>query len=158
MKEKNRNSKVRISIMMKILALALLPLLVLAVVSTVFSAKIIRQGMEEEAIKRLEDITEGVNQSLNALGEGDYRLHNEELYKGKINIFEKLSYLETFSEQSGIDITLFYDDVRRATTLIDKDTGERMVGTQAADYFRHSVRCSIFQKAWQSNPHRGKCY
>ncbi len=139
MKEKNRNSKVRISIMMKILALALLPLLVLAVVSTVFSAKIIRQGMEEEAIKRLEDITEGVNQSLNALGEGDYRLHNEELYKGKINIFEKLSYLETFSEQSGIDITLFYDDVRRATTLIDKDTGERMVGTQAADYVKEIV-------------------
>ncbi len=129
----------KVNIMFKILAIAILPLLVLAVVSTVFSARIIRQGMEEEAIKRLEDITEGVNESLNALGEGNYRLNNGEIYKGKINILEKLPYLEAFAKDSGIDITLFYDDVRRVTTLIDKDSGERMIGTQAADHVKEIV-------------------
>ncbi len=129
----------KVNIMIKILAIAILPLLVLAVVSTVFSARIIRQGMEEEAIKRLEDITEGVNESLNALGEGNYRLNNGEIYKGKINILEKLPYLEAFAKDSGIDITLFYDDVRRVTTLIDKDSGERMIGTQAADHVKEIV-------------------
>lgn len=139
MEDKNKSPKVKINIMTKILALAMFPLLVLAVVSTVFSARIIRQGMEEEAIKRLEDIAEGVNQSLNALGDGNYRLNNGEIYKGKVNIFEKLPNFEAFAEESGIDITLFYDDVRRATTLIDKDTGERMLGTQAADHVKEMV-------------------
>lgn len=139
MEEKKRNPKIRITIMVKILIIALAPLLAMALASTVYSARVIRQGMEDEAIKRLADITNGVNQSLNALAEGDYRLHEGDLYKGKVNVFDKLSYLEAFAEESGIDITLFYGDVRRATTLIDKETGERMVGTQAAEHVKEIV-------------------
>ena len=40
---------------------------------------------------------------------------------------------EKFATASGIDITLFYGDTRRVTTLVDSETGERMIGTQAAD-------------------------
>lgn len=120
-------------IMAKILVMALGPLIVLALLSAFSSARTIRAGMQDEAIKRLEDIVSGVNNSLNALGEGDYRLDGEIVYKGDINILEKLPHFEAFATESGIDITIFYGDTRRVTTLMDSTTGERMVGTQAAD-------------------------
>ena len=115
--EEKTNRSTKVGIMMKILFMALGPLLVLAVISTVFSARTIRIGMEDEAIKRLEDITDGINQSLNALGEGDYRLEEETLYKGKENISERIVFFEAFAEKTEIDITLFFGDTRRVTTL-----------------------------------------
>lgn len=134
MEEKtNKSTKVRTGIMTKILLMALGPLLVLAVISTVFSARTIRVGMEDEAIKRLEDITDGINQALNALGEGDYRLEGETLYKGEENISERTTFFEAFAKNTEIDITLFYGDTRRVTTLTDHKSGQRMVGTKAAD-------------------------
>lgn len=129
---KNRQAATK-GIMMKILVMALGPLIVLAILSAFFSARTIRTGMQDEAVKRLEDIVNGVNQSLEALGDGDYSLDGEVMYKGDINLLEKLPYFEKFTENSSIDITLFYGDTRRITTLIDQKTGERMVGTQAAD-------------------------
>ncbi|MEY8391959.1 methyl-accepting chemotaxis protein [Lachnospiraceae bacterium 45-W7] len=139
MQKKSENMKVKFTIMNKILAITLIPLLTLVIVGTVFSARTIRIGMEDEAIKRLIDTVNGVTQSLNALDEGDFYLEGETLYKGDENILEKLSYFEAFSKESQIDITLFYGDVRRVTTLTDQNTGERMVGTQAAEQVKSMV-------------------
>lgn len=133
MKKSNKTQSVNAGIKVKILAIALGPLIVLAILSAFFSARTIRTGMQDEAIKRLEDIVSGVNNSLNALAEGDYSLDGEIVYKGEVNVSDKLPHFESFATASGIDITLFYGDTRRVTTLIDKTTGERMVGTQAAD-------------------------
>lgn len=133
MNKTEKKHTVKTGIMAKILAMALGPLIVLAVATAFFSARTIRTGMQDEAVKRLEDIVRGVNNSLEALGEGDYRLEGETVYKGDINILEKLPYFEEFTASSGIDITIFYEDTRRVTTLVDGETGERMVGTQAAE-------------------------
>lgn len=133
MENTKKKQMTKAGIMTKTLAMALGPLIVLAVLSAIFSARTIRVGMQDEAIKRLEDIVSGVNNSLEALGEGDYRLDGETVYKGDINVSEKLPYFEKFATASGIDITLFYGDTRRVTTLVDSETGERIVGTQAAD-------------------------
>ena len=133
MKDTKRKQTTKAGIMTKTLAMALGPLILLAVLSAFFSARTIRVGMQDEAIKRLEDIVSGVNSSLDAVAEGDYRLDGEIVYKGDVNVSEKLPYFERFATASGIDITLFYGDTRRVTTLVDSETGERMVGTQAAD-------------------------
>ena len=132
-KKSTGKSAMRAGIKVKILAMALGPLLILALVSTVFSARVIRQGMEEEAIKRLEDTADGAIQAMNAVDEGAFHMEGEALYKGEENISERLPYFDAFSEESGIDLTLFHGDVRRVTTLVDQGTGERMVGTQASE-------------------------
>lgn len=133
MKKTQKRQSAVMGIKAKILVMSLGPLIILAVLSAFFSAHTIRVGMQDEAIKRLEDIVSGVTNSLNALGDGDYTLDGETVYKGEVNVSEKLPHFEAFAAASGIDITLFYGDTRRVTTLIDKTTGERMVGTQAAD-------------------------
>lgn len=138
-KKSTGKSAMRAGIKVKILAMALGPLLILALVSTVFSARVIRQGMEEEAIKRLEDTADGAIQAMNAVDEGAFHMEGEALYKGEENISERLPYFDAFSEESGIDLTLFHGDVRRVTTLVDQGTGERMVGTQASEEVKSLV-------------------
>ncbi len=139
MREDVGNTRVKMGVMAKILLIALGPLLALAMIGTLFSAKIIRQGMEEEAIKRLQDIVNGVEQTLNAIDEGDFRLEGEILYKGEENLLERLPYFDAFAQESGIDLTLFFGDIRRITTLTDQNTNERILGTQAAEYVRNLV-------------------
>ncbi len=95
--------------------------------------------MEDEALKRLEDVTDGVDQALNALSDGDYHLEGEALYKGDHDISADVSFFDTFTSKSDIDITLFWGDTRTVTTLFDKESGDRIIGTQAAEQVVQTV-------------------
>lgn len=140
MKEKETQSKkTSFGIKQKILAIAFGPMMVLAIVIAVFSSSTMKLGMEEEAIKRLQDVASGVEQALTVVGDGDFQLKEGELYKGEHNISKDLTALEAFAASSSIDLTLFWGDTRTVTTLIDESTGERMVGTQAADHVVEEV-------------------
>ena len=44
-----------------------------------------------------------------------------------------MDIIDSFVEGSSADVTFFYGDTRRATSLRDKDTGERILGTKASD-------------------------
>ncbi len=123
----------------KILAIAFVPLISLAVIASVFSAMTLKKGMEDEAVKRLEDVADGLKHSLRAVDQGDFRSEGGELYKGEHNISADLEVLDSFSANSNIDITLFWGDTRTVTTLIDESTGERMAGTQAAEHVVQAV-------------------
>lgn len=128
----NRN-KISFGIMQRILAIAFVPLLFLAVIIAAFSARTIRTGMQDEAIKRLRDIAIGVEQVLLAADEGDFYSDGQNLYRGEYNISEDLSSYEAFSAASDIEITICWGDTRMMTTLKDEKTGESMVGTKVSE-------------------------
>lgn len=132
-RKENEKRKVTFGLKQKILGIAFIPLLVLAVASALFAAATIRKGMQDEALKRLEDIAQGASQVLGAVGDGTYRVEGESLYSGDFNVSNTLESIEAFAEESNIDITLFWGDTRMVTTLIDHTTGERMVGTKASE-------------------------
>ena len=44
-----------------------------------------------------------------------------------------MDIIDSFVDGSPADVTLFFGDTRRATSLRDKDTGERILGTKASD-------------------------
>ena len=67
MNKTGKKQTVKAGIMTKMLAMALGPLIVLALSTAFFSARTIRSGMQDEAIKRLEDIVCGVKNSMDAL-------------------------------------------------------------------------------------------
>lgn len=140
MKEKkDQKNKRSFGIMQRIVAIAIGPIIVLSIVLAAFSSEVMRRGMEDEAIDRLEDIVIGVEQVLSVTGEGDFYSDGKDLYKGEHNISENLTAYETFASKAGVDITLFWGDTRTVTTLIDEKTGERMVGTKAADHVIQTV-------------------
>ena len=63
---------------------------------------------------------------------GDYYLNDAgELMKGNLNVTAHEEILDSFVEGTEVAATLFYGDIRKATTLINIDTGERILGTQA---------------------------
>ncbi|MCI8484389.1 MAG: methyl-accepting chemotaxis protein [Lachnospiraceae bacterium] len=135
MKEKkDQKNKRSFGIMQRIVAIAIGPIIVLSIVLATFSSVVMRRGMEDEAINRLEDIVIGVEQVLSVTGEGEFHSDGKDLYKGEHDISENLGAYEAFASKAGVDITLFWGDTRMITTLIDEKTGERMVGTKASDY------------------------
>lgn len=134
MKEQTgRKKKMKFGIMQKILAIGFFPMLFLAVIAAAISAKTIRKGMQDEAVKRLEDITVGLEQALSVMDKGDYRFEGQSLWKGEHNISEDIGAFQEFYGSSGIDVTICWGDVRAVTTLVDKNTGESMAGTQISE-------------------------
>lgn len=72
---------------------------------------------------------------LNAAYPGDYRLEGDVaylLYKGDVDITREYSLFDQFKEDTGLDITLFYQDTRVLTTLYNAQ-GDRIVGSGAPD-------------------------
>lgn len=64
------------------------------------------------------------------MASGTYMYTNGKFYKGTKNVSENMQFFDNFSQEVDIQVTVFYDNVRVATSLVDEN-GERMVGTEA---------------------------
>lgn len=64
------------------------------------------------------------------IAQGTYMYTNGKFYKGKRNISDNTQFFDNFSHEVDLQVTVFYDDLRVATSLMDED-GKRMVGTEA---------------------------
>jgi methyl-accepting chemotaxis protein len=72
---------------------------------------------------------------------GDWSLNSDnELMKGDVAIHDIFqSQLDSLSEKTGISYTVFFQNVRKITTLTDADTGLRMEGTTASEAVTSTV-------------------
>ena len=68
--------------------------------------------------------------SVNNIAAGSYMYTNGKFYKGKRNISDNTQFFDNFSQEVDLQVTVFFGNVRVATSLIDED-GNRMVGTEA---------------------------
>lgn len=116
-------------------AIGLIPLLVLGIVMLFFTSQWFTRIMYQEVESELHDATKSATTLLNAAYPGDYHLEGDVaylLYKGDTDITREYSLLDQFKEDTGLDITLFYQDTRILTTLYNTQ-GERIVGSGAPD-------------------------
>lgn len=135
-----QNKKFRFSLVMRIFAVAFVPLIVLAVVLTAMGVYEIRTGMQSETMEGLRSSVAHLEGTVNALGDGDFSLDGQDnLLKGSFNLTEQTAILDSLVEGTDVDITLFYGKTRRATTLIDKNTNERMLGSDASEFVYNTV-------------------
>lgn len=124
----------------RIMVAALLPMLVLAIVLTIVGKRSIREGMQEEIIETLKSVTIAMEGAADSLDSGDYTLDKDNnLFKGEYNISQHEEMLDKLVGDSDTDITFFYDKTRRATTLVDAKSGERILGTDASDEVYNKV-------------------
>lgn len=126
-----KTKKVR-SIRLTLLALTLTPMLLAVIVTLLVSRSAITTGMEEEALNGLGFTCSAVEAGIEHIAEGDWHLEGEDLYKGDFNVTEHEEVLDSFVAGEDVDVTLFYGDTRRATSLKDK-SGNRILGTKASD-------------------------
>lgn len=63
------------------------------------------------------------------------------MWKGNYNLTSRESLLDSLVKDTENDCTLFFDKTRRATTLVNKETNERILGTDASDeVYEHVVK------------------
>lgn len=121
------------SIVVKLLMMAILPLVILGAVCVVVASSSLRSGLRDEALERVKATCIAVKGAYSNINEGDYTLNeNNELLKGDYNITRNEAGIDALTEGLASDVTLFFGDTRRATSLKDISTGERIVGTQAS--------------------------
>ncbi len=123
--------KRRFSIKWLIVSAISIPMLTVCVVIVLFSSMTLRAGLEDESLRSLKGIATGALMALDYY-DGNYQLKGEDLYKGTHNVSKDMELLDYYAKANDAQITIFYDNVRRATT-IKNDNGQRIVGTEADD-------------------------
>lgn len=127
-----KKKKFRFSLMIQILIIAITPLLLTAVLLTVFGIRGVSEGMTREILSGFELTATSVSAAYDAIDEGDWHISGSDLWKGNYNITQNKAQIDSFTEGLAADTTVFFGDTRYATSLLDKKTGERIVGSKCS--------------------------
>lgn len=123
----------KLGIMAQLVMLCVLPMVIMVACITVYAINTMRAMVHDTTMEGLQNLCQSVFAAYDALDSGAYRMEGDTLFKGDYNITENGDIIDSFVEGSTADVTIFYGDTRRATSLRDKDTGERILGTKASD-------------------------
>lgn len=117
-----------------LLKINMLPLVILTLVITTFSAIIFASSMNVETKNGLVNMCHTVISLYDAIYEGDYHAQDSgsgmQMYKGEHLIADSVSIIDSIKDKTGIDITIFYQDTRAVTT-VRTSSGVRVTGTKA---------------------------
>lgn len=122
------------SIKWLLLQLTLIPIVAVSLVIGCIAIFSMEAGMEDEALSSLQNTCEAVRAGYMAFNDEPYSLNQDgDMVKGDLNITKDEELIDSWSGTSDVDVTLCYGDTRKATSLCDVDTGERIVGTQVSE-------------------------
>lgn len=140
-KKENTNKSKRGKLYYSFPAISMIPLLLYGIGVIIFSSATFQNSMHQQVYTELQNMASLVDTLLNTAYPGDYALENDtalSLYKGDVNLTDNCHLIDNIHEHTGMDVTLFYEDTRLATTIRDWD-GERIIGTQAPEQVLASV-------------------
>ena len=132
--KKNGSSRLRIKIML----VALLPMILMAVIVGISATRNMREGMRQEMMYALETQTHSLEQLYNAVNSDKYSVSGDKLMKGSFNVTDETDFLDSFVEGTDMQVTVFYGGTRMATTLKDQ-SGNRLTGTKADEAVTKAV-------------------
>ncbi len=128
----NTKEKKGLGILAKLTLMCALPIICTDVILSVYAINALQNGMKEKVIDALALLCQSVSASFDALDPGDYVMKGDSVYKGDYDIAAYEEVIDSFTAGKEAAVTLFYGDVRVATSLFNK-SGERILGTRAAD-------------------------
>lgn len=114
-------------------SMSVIPLLVLALIITVFSYYAVKQAMHTEVHIELRNTAENVMMMYDLLYPGDYYLegtNSYDFYKRTQNLTDDHSIVDRLKADTQTDVTIFYQDTRILTTICNTE-GRRITGTGA---------------------------
>ncbi len=121
----------RINLTMQLTLVAILPMLLVSVILLLVASNSMKQGMQDEALTGLSDLAYSVSASYDQVDPGAWNLQGDQLYKGETNLSADMTIFDTYVANSDADLTIFWGDTRYVTSLLDVNTGERIIGTKA---------------------------
>lgn len=122
------------SIKWKLLLFSVLPLALVSFYICITSEFYMRRAMQEKTLTQMQATCLAVRAGYDNLNDGQYTLNEDgDLMKGDFNITKNIEALDKYKEGMDTEITIFYGNTRKATSLIDSSTGERITGTNASE-------------------------
>ena len=127
----------------KMLALAVLPILVLGIVLMVVSMQTFSDKMEGHVRKEMTEQTKLILKILDENYPGEFSLNkdvkgNYHIYKGGKDITKDTEFIDNMKEIMGVEVTLFCQDVRLQTTLRDSK-GRLFINTAVSSVITKDV-------------------
>lgn len=128
----------RIDLKKKILTVAILPILLLGMVTILITVTMVKGALVDEIQESLKG-TAAATLAAYDQNSGEYlRAENGDVWKGGYNISKSESLLDNIKQESGMDVTFFYGDERIMSSAKDED-GERILGSPAGDIIVEKV-------------------
>ncbi len=121
----------RQSIKKPLLIIATGPVIVLAIIIIAFATTRFEEVIHSQVSKDLEDVASSVKDMLDFLYPGDYIVVGENSYvlaKGETPLNERFEFIDAIKEDTGMEVTIFYDKIRFLTTLRDNNHN-RLLGS-----------------------------
>ncbi|MDO5574242.1 MAG: methyl-accepting chemotaxis protein [bacterium] len=116
----------------KIMILALVPVLLMGIISFVVTKWQVTNKMEEEVYTGLHSTVLSVRSAMELDVPGEYHVdENNELWKGDLNISQSTDMADEIKNNTGIEVTVFFGDTRYMTSVVAD--GKRAIGTQATE-------------------------
>lgn len=124
------------------LAINLIPIVLMGLVITIFSANRFASSMNHEVQSGLMDLCNTIQITIDELYPGEYHVEETEdaiyFMKGDHVFNGDYELLDSIKEVTRVDITIFYHDIRVATTL-ENARGQRVVGTTVNPVVKRDV-------------------
>ncbi|WP_022754155.1 methyl-accepting chemotaxis protein [Butyrivibrio fibrisolvens] len=132
--------KSKFSFIGKLCGTALLMLIAMSIIVTTVGVSMVKKAYYDSFAEELHISALQVSEMASQWS-GDWSLNSDnELMKGDVAIHDIFqSQLDSLSEKTGISYTVFFQNVRKITTLTDADTGLRMEGTTASEAVTSTV-------------------
>lgn len=121
-----------------ILWLSIFPIVVLCAVLTYNIQKAVREGMSYEIEHCLSGTAHSVISMYNIQDGGQFSYEDDHLYKGETDVTSDYRILDDIKNDTGVDVTICYGNIRRLTTLTDS-SGKRIVGTKVPEDIEEHV-------------------
>ncbi len=126
----------------RLMTMMILPIVLFGIVMTVFEYVQVQREIEKEVEQELREVIAVVGYDFNQMYPGDYELKEtgteKSLYKGEVRLSKNYQYIDNFKERTGLDISIFYDDMRYLTTITG-NTSLRSIGTKTRTFIYDSV-------------------
>ncbi len=118
------------SIKKTLIGLSVIPAILVSIALIGISVHSMWTGMTEEVSKSLEIAASSLYNTYSLVSPGDYEIIDGSLVKGGVMIENDFTIVDELKKSYGMEMTLFYGDERRLTTITDEE-GNRLVGTKA---------------------------
>ena len=125
-------NKVKLNLLTKILLCVTLPILIL-VIFAVASLRSTGNLMAERMLEQRLAISDHALKEMFSLTSTEaFHMEGDDLYLGSLNLTADNTIIDTYNNDTGIDVAIFYGTTRRATT-VKASNGTRAVGTLLSD-------------------------
>lgn len=122
----------------KILAITIGPVLILGIITILFTVTMVKNSMMDETKDALKG-TAAATLAAYDQNTGDYlETSNGDIWKGSYNISKSENLVDWIKDNTGMDVTFFYGDKRIMTSAMDEN-GNRILKSKAGDVIVEKV-------------------